>query len=103
MKSAPDFDAAPLRRDDWFPEPSAPYPNVIAFAHEHSLRMLSTVQRNPNGTFSSLWECKLCPDIFVGGYVGPIPSGRCVFGWVQRKWPRKKCEDCKRELEQSNG
>lgn len=86
-------------RPGWFPEPDAPYPLVIAFAHEHELKMLQTVQRNPNGTFSSLWECSQCPDIFVGDHVGPIPAGLCVCGWVQqKKWPRKRCEDCKRPM-----
>lgn len=85
-------------REGGFPEPSAPYPNVLAFAHEHRLTMLGTAQRNPNGTFSSLWECADCPDIFVGGHVGPMPPGMCSCGWVQRKWPRKRCEDCKRPM-----
>lgn len=86
-------------RPGWFPEPDAPYPNHVAVAHEHNLTVLPTVKRNPNGTFSSLWECSLCPDIFVGDHVGPIPSGRCVgCGWVQRKWPRKRCENCGRDM-----
>lgn len=81
-----------------FSEPSAPYPNVLAYSHKHNLTMLSTAQRNPNGTFSSLWGCSECPDIFVGGKVGTIPAGYCRCGWVQKKWPRKKCEECKCDL-----
>lgn len=77
-----------------FPEPTAPYPNFLAYAHEHSLSMLDTAQRNPNGTFSSLWACSECPDIFLGDHVGTIPDGYCRCGWVQEKWPRKKCENC---------
>jgi len=82
-----------------FPEPSAPYPNVLAFAHEHDLTEQPTALRNPNGTFSSLWGCSQCPDIFVGAFVGPIPDGWCRCGWVQKRWPRKRCEECKRPFE----
>lgn len=81
-----------------FPEPLPPYPNVVAYAHANRLTVLDTAQRNPNGTFSSLWACSECPDVFVGGPVGTIPPGYCPCGWVQKKWPRKKCEDCQRPL-----
>jgi hypothetical protein len=81
-----------------FPEPSEPYPNHLAYSHKHDLSLQPTARRNPNGTFSSLWACEHCPDIFVGPYVGPIPDGYCRCGWVQKKWPRRRCEDCKRPL-----
>lgn len=81
-----------------FPEPSAPTPNRLAYSHEHRLRALPTALRNPNGTFSSLWECAECPDIFIGGHVGTIPAGWCRCGWVQKRWPRKRCEECKAEF-----
>lgn len=81
-----------------FKTPTAPYPNVLAYAHEHDLRLTDTAKRNPNGTFSSLWECTHCPDVFIGGHIGPIPPGYCGCGWVQKKWPRKKCEDCGRVM-----
>lgn len=81
-----------------FPTPSAPYPNVLAYAHKHKLRLTDTAKRNPNGTFSSLWACAHCPDVFIGDHIGPIPPGYCGCGWVQKKWPRKKCEDCGRVM-----
>lgn len=86
-----------------FPEPTAPYPNVLAFSHEHDLTMLPEARRNPNGTFSSLWACAHCPDIFIGGKVGTIPDGYCPCGWVQKKkkWPRKRCEECKRPMSEA--
>lgn len=85
-----------------FPEPRAPYPNLLAYAHKHQLTMLTTMQqRNPNGTLSSLWSCSQCPDIFVGGHVGPIPDGWCSCGWVNDP-DRKKCAECKRPLEESH-
>lgn len=77
-----------------FPEPRRPSPMVLHYKHEHDLHRLTVVEENPNGTYSSLWACSQCPDIFVGDRVGPIPDGTCSCGWVQKKWPRKKCEDC---------
>ena len=29
---------------------------------------------HPNGTWSSVWRCGICPDVGVGGKVGPIPA-----------------------------
>ncbi len=81
-----------------FPEPSAPYPNFLAYSHTHNLTMIDTAKRNPNDTFSSLWSCDQCPDIFIGGCVGEAPPGYCGCGWVQKKWPRKKCEECKQPM-----
>lgn len=83
--------------DGYFPEPEPPHPNHLAYAHTHDLTMVGA-QVNPNGTWSSLWSCSECPDIFVGGYAGPIPPGWCPCGWVQRYWPRKRCEECRRPM-----
>lgn len=73
---------------------------VLAFSHTHDLYETGA-QRNLNGTWSSLWACTLCPDVFIGDLVGPIPPGYCSCGWVQKKWPRKKCEECKRPMKEA--
>lgn len=80
-----------------FPEPSAPYPNDLIWHHSHDLTMVGAT-REPNGTWSSVWACSLCPDIFRGGKVGPVPAGFHGCGWVQREWPRDTCEDCGRPM-----
>lgn len=72
------------------------------YTHTHNWEECGA-QINPNGTHNSLWRCTICTDIAVGGRVGPIPPGFCRrCGWVQqKKWPRKRCEDCKAPLEES--
>lgn len=84
-----------------FPTPEAPHPSVLEFAHEHDLFLIDKAKVRPNGICSSLWACKICPDIFIGGPIGAIPPGYCGCGWVQRKWPRKRCEDCKRPMQEA--
>jgi hypothetical protein len=83
-----------------FDEPGPPYPNHLHYSHRHNLTMAGA-KVNPNGTWSSLWTCSECPDVFVGGKVGPVPPGYCMCcGWVQRKkWPRKRCEECRAAME----
>ena len=68
---------------------------MLAYRHEHDYVEVGA-QHNPNGTWSSLWGCTACPDIFVGGKVGPIPYGYCHrCRWVQRDDIGKRCEECK--------
>lgn len=83
-----------------FDSPPALPGGLMTFIHDHVWTEVGA-QRNPNGTWCALFACSLCPDIGVGGYVGPIPSGWCSCGWVQSKWPRKKCEECGRTLADS--
>lgn len=84
---------------DYFEQPAAPAPRggLLAYAHDHKWYEVSA-ELNANGTWSSLWACERCPDVAIGGNVGPIPPGYCRCGWVQQEWPREKCEDCKRPL-----
>lgn len=79
-----------------FEDPVAPTkPIAYAYIHTHDLT-LRGAELNPNGTWTSLWDCSLCPDIIRGAHIGPVPKGYChACGWVQKKWPRKKCEECK--------
>lgn len=81
---------------EYFTEPSEPG-CVYAYSHEHEWIEIGA-QVNPNGTWSSVWACVLCPDIGIGGKVGPVPAGYCPCGWVQRKPNRKRCEECKRPM-----
>lgn len=71
-----------------------------AYMHEHEWTEVGAYL-NPNGTWSALFTCSLCPDVGLGGHVGPIPPGYCLCGWVQRAPGRKRCEDCKRPLDQT--
>lgn len=55
---------------------------------------------NPNGTWRAVFACTLCPDIGQGGHIGPVPPGYCPScGWVQHRWPRRRCEECKTPLD----
>lgn len=89
----------PSEYGEVFPEPVAPA-KPISYAHIHTHELtLAGAQLNPNKTWSSLWQCSLCPDIVIGGYIGRVPEGYChACSWVQKKWPRKKCEECKTPL-----
>ncbi len=79
-----------------FTEPSQPTVGRF-YAHDHDWVEVGAKQ-NPNGTWTSAWACTICPDIGSGGQVGPVPAGYCRCGWVQKKWPRKRCEECKRPM-----
>lgn len=81
---------------EYFSDPGEPG-TLHLYIHEHEWFEIGA-QRASNGVWYSVWACELCPDIGEGGKVGPIPPGYCPCGWVQKKWPRKKCEDCKREM-----
>lgn len=72
----------------------------ITYLHSHSHVWFEVGARlNPNGTWTSVWACEVCPDIGLGGYVGPIPPGYCKHcQWVQKRWPREKCEECKAKI-----
>lgn len=80
----------------YFTDPQQPH-SVYLRVHDHEWVEAGALL-NPNGTWSSLWTCAVCPDVGIGGKVGPIPAGHCPCGWVQHKFPRKRCEDCKRPL-----
>lgn len=81
-----------------FPQPPPADGTLLAYRHDHEMVEVGA-SRNPNGTWSSVWACELCPDVFLGGYVGPIPAGFCHrCHWVQLKPNRKKCEGCKSPL-----
>ena len=76
---------------------------VYAYRHDHKWELAVGAKQNPNGTWSSLWRCALCPDIGVGGNVGPIPDGYCACGWVQKNPDAPRCEECKRPLARAAG
>lgn len=78
---------------DQFPTPTQP-DMVYEYVHDHDWTEIGA-RLNRNGTWTSVWSCSVCPDIGLGGLVGPIPAGRCRCGWVQKKWPRKRCEECR--------
>lgn len=81
-----------------FTPPTAPeWHGSLAYRHTHDLVEIGA-RRNGNGTWSSLWGCRLCPDVIIGDYVGPVPAGWCRCGWVQKRWPRKRCEECQRPM-----
>lgn len=86
---------------DYFDPPHPPPPNGNIFIHIHPHEWVEMGARlNPNGTWSSVWGCTVCPDVTTGEKVGPIPPGYCPrCQWVQKKWPRKKCEECKYPFE----
>jgi hypothetical protein len=71
---------------------------VYEYIHPHEWTEVGA-KWNPNGTWSGLYACAHCPDIGVGGLVGPIPDGYCPCGWVQRNPKASKCEDCGRPME----
>ena len=73
-------------------------PGIFLHLHAHEWFQVGA-RLAPNGAWYSVWACELCPDIGSGGPVGPIPPGYCHCGWVQRRWPRKRCEECKRPFE----
>ena len=82
-----------------FPDPPPPRGGggVYLHSHEHDLVMVGA-RLNPNGTWSSVWTCSLCPDVIAGALVGPIPPGWCRCGWVQREPIGGTCEECDRRL-----
>lgn len=81
-----------------FPVPTRQPGAVYEFIHAHVWFEVGA-KRSPIGVWFSVWACELCPDIGTGGPVGPVPMGYCSCGWVQAKWPRKKCENCKRPVQ----
>lgn len=80
-----------------FPEPGPPPARsggIYLYSHPHDWAMIGA-RLNPNGTWSSVWSCSLCPDICTGDNVGPIPVGYCPCRWVDD--PSKPCPECGRE------
>lgn len=83
---------------EYFPQPEDPSGILLAYRHPCEWVEVAA-QRNPNGTWSSLWECVVCTDVAVGAFVGPIPEGFCRrCHWVQHKPKRRNCEECKAPL-----
>lgn len=81
-----------------FADPTQP-DCVYEHRHDHDWYEIGARQA-PSGVWFSIWACTLCPDIGSGGPVGPVPPGYCWrCHWVQRKWPRKRCEECKAEFD----
>lgn len=84
---------------DYFPQPATEPHGLFMHMHDHDW-VEAGAKLNPNGTWSALFTCTLCPDVGVGGKVGPIPRGFCEScHWVQKKPGRKKCEECKARLD----
>lgn len=78
---------------DYFEAPAKPGITMLHI-HEHEWKEVGASQ-NPNGTWSSVWACNLCPDIGVGGPVGPIPPGFCQrCQWVNEDPAKTKCDEC---------
>lgn len=81
------------KQPEVFTDPTKPT-MVFIDRHEHDWYEVAAEQ-SPNGVWHSVWCCTLCPDVGLGGRVGPVPVGFCFrCGWVQRKANRRKCEEC---------
>ena len=62
------------------------------YVHEHEWTEVGA-ERNPNGTWTAVFECAHCPDLGLGGNVGPVPPGMCGCGWVDEP-EATTCADC---------
>lgn len=75
-------------------EPGAPR-GLYLHIHTHDWYQVGA-NLNPNGRWSSVWSCRLCPDIGSGGYIGPEPAGLCACQFVTSTAGATRCADCGR-------